>query len=92
VSRLPAHVVASVLALALPIALFAADDSLRVRSSAVCAPCVEAAGRAWEARGGRPVSVETGGLRDRGAWDVLVGSGVELTRALEGGTPIRRAT
>jgi hypothetical protein len=31
------------------------------------------------------VSVETGGLRDPGAWDVLVGSGVELTRALEGG-------
>jgi len=85
VSRLPSHVVVSVLALALPAALFAADDSLRVRSSAVCAPCVEAAGRAWEARGGRPVSVETGGLRDRGAWDVLVGSGVELTRALEGG-------
>jgi len=31
------------------------------------------------------VSVEVGGLRDAGRWDVLVGSGVELTRALEGG-------
>ena len=63
----------------------AAEDGLRVRTSAIAAPCVEAVGQAWEARGGRSVSVETGGLRDRGAWDVLVGSGVELTRALEGG-------
>jgi ABC-type sulfate transport system substrate-binding protein len=31
------------------------------------------------------VRVETGDLRDPGRWDVLVGSGVELTRALEGG-------
>ena len=83
--RLLAHVVASVLAFALPTALLAADGSLRVRSSAVCASCVETVARAWEARGGRSVSVETGGLRDPGAWDVLVGSGVELTRALEGG-------
>ena len=63
----------------------AAEAGLRVRASPVAAPCVEAAGQAWEARGGRSVSVETGDLRDRGAWDVLVGSGVELTRALEGG-------
>jgi hypothetical protein len=32
--------------------------------------------------------VETGGLRDPGDWDVLVGSGVELTRALEGGDAV----
>jgi len=63
----------------------AAEGALKVRTSAIAAPCVEAVGQAWEARGGRSVSVETGGLRDRGAWDVLVGSGVELTRALEGG-------
>jgi hypothetical protein len=85
VPTLLARVVASILAIALPAALFAAEGSLRVRSSAVCAPCVEAVGRDWEARGGGAVTVETGGLRDRGTWDVLVGSGVELTRALEGG-------
>jgi hypothetical protein len=32
--------------------------------------------------------VETGSLRDPGDWDVLVGSGVELTRALEGGDAV----
>jgi hypothetical protein len=32
--------------------------------------------------------VESGGLRDPGDWDVLVGSGVELTRALEGGDAV----
>jgi hypothetical protein len=85
VPSLLARLIASILTVALPATLFAADGSLRVRSSPVCAPCVEAAGRAWEARGGRAVRVEAGGLRDRGAWDVLVGSGVELTRALEGG-------
>lgn len=72
--------VAILLAAPLP----AADETLRVRSSAVTSPCVEAAGRVWRAEGGSEVSVETGGLRDRGAWDVLVGSGVEVTRALEG--------
>jgi hypothetical protein len=45
---------------------------------------VEAATRAWSAESGRAVSVETGGLRDEGDWDVLVGAGVEVTRALEG--------
>jgi ABC-type sulfate transport system substrate-binding protein len=77
---------AFVVGIAAPVvSLAAAEDVLRVRSSAIAAPCVEAVGQAWEARGGRSVSVETGGPRDRGAWDVLVGSGVELTRALEGG-------
>jgi hypothetical protein len=85
VTRLLSLVVASVLLLAPHSPVRAAEDSLRVRSSAVSAPCVEAVGRAWEARGGRAVRVETGDLRDPGRWDVLVGSGVELTRALEGG-------
>jgi len=62
-----------------------ADDALLVRASPAPAPCVQAAGRAWEASGGRPLSVEPGGLRDPGRWDVLVGASVELTRALEGG-------
>jgi hypothetical protein len=61
----------------------APDASLRVRASAEAAPCVRAASEAWP--GGVRVEVETGGLRDSGAWDVLVGSSVELTRALEGG-------
>ena len=78
-------VVASVLASALCAALPAAEDSLRVRSSQAAAPCVEAVARVWEGTGGRAVSVDAGGLRDPGPWDVLVGSGVELTRALEGG-------
>ena len=81
-------IIALVLALLVPAASLAADGSLRVRSSAVSAPCVEAAGRAWAARGGQAVAVETGGLRDAGDWDVLVGSGVELTRALEGGDAV----
>ena len=69
---------------ALAAASLAADSSLRVRSSAVAAPCVEAAARAWSDKTGLTLSVETGGLRDEGRWDVLVGSGVEITRALEG--------
>jgi hypothetical protein len=60
------------------------DEALRVRSSAAATPCVEAAARVWSAERGREVSVETGDLRDEGDWDVLVGAGVELTRALEG--------
>lgn len=61
----------------------AQDASLRVRASAEASPCVRAASEAW--RGGAGVEVEAGGLRDPGPWDVLVGSSVELTRALEGG-------
>ena len=61
------------------------EDALRVRASASTTPCLAAVVRFWEARGGRRVEVETGGLRDQGPWDVLVGSSVELTRALEGG-------
>jgi hypothetical protein len=65
-----------------------ADDALRVRSSVVSTPCVEAAGRDFEARGGRAVAVETGGLGDDGDWDVVVGSSVEVNRALEGGLAV----
>lgn len=83
--KLSTLVVAFVVVIAAPAVGLAADDTLRVRSSAIAARCVTAVGQAWEARGGRTVSVETGGLRDEGVWDVLVGSSVELTRALEGG-------
>jgi hypothetical protein len=74
-----------VLAVVVPSAALEANEALRVRSSSVSVRCVEAVARTWEAQGGRAVSVEAGGLRDAGRWDVLVGSGVELTRALEGG-------
>jgi accessory colonization factor AcfC len=85
VPRTSTNILAFVLAVAVPSVALEADDGLRVRSSAVSAPCVEAVAREWEAQGGRAVSVEAGDLRDAGRWDVLVGSGVELTRALEGG-------
>jgi hypothetical protein len=85
VTRLLPLVVASILLIAPRSPVRAAEDFVRVRSSSVSAPCVEAVGRVWEARGGRAVKVETGDLRAPGRWDVLVGSGVELTRALEGG-------
>ena len=61
--RLCALVVTLVLALLVPPDGVPADGSLRVLSSAVSAPCVEAAGRAW---GVRPLSVETGSRRDPG--------------------------
>jgi hypothetical protein len=83
-----ALVVAIVLTLLVPVDGFTGELSLRVRSSAVSTPCVQAVGRAWEASGGRALDVETGALRDAGNWDVLVGSGVEVTRALEGGDAI----
>ena len=87
-SRLCALVVVIVFALLVPVDGFTAEGSLRVRSSPVSAPCVEAVGKAWDARGGRALDLKIGGLRDAGDWDVLVGSGVELTRALEGGDAI----
>jgi hypothetical protein len=75
---------ASGLALAPDSRAGAGADALQVRSSLAAAPCVRAAASGWPARIGRPVVVEVGALRDEGAWDVLVGSSVELTRALEG--------
>ncbi len=59
-----------------------AQEPLRVRGTAEVAPCVAAAGSGWS--GGR-VALETAGLRDPGPVDVLVGTSVEMTRALEGG-------
>jgi hypothetical protein len=87
VSRPLALLLAGVSLLGLP-SPSVADDALRVRSSSVSAPCVEAVGLAWETREGRAVAVETGSLRDGGDWDVLVGSSVEVNRALEGGDAV----
>ena len=78
---LPALMLAVAAAASLP----GAEPPLRVRADAVSVPCVEAAGRAWMRASGEGLLVEAGALRDRGSWDVLVGSSVELTRALEGG-------
>jgi hypothetical protein len=67
------------------IAAPATAPALRVRTSSIVAPCVEAAVRAWPAaRGG--AQVETAALTAPGPVDVLVGTSVELTRALENGT------
>ena len=58
--------------------------SLRVRATAVVAPCVRAALRVFPApRGG--VTVEVAAASAPGPADVIVGSAVELTRALESG-------
>jgi accessory colonization factor AcfC len=57
---------------------------LRVRASVETAPCLAAAAAAYDGA----VGIETGALRDPAAADVLVGSGVELTRALEGGDAV----
>ncbi len=58
-----------------------AEDPLRVRATAEVAPCVTAA----SAGPGGKVTLETTGLREPGPVDVLVGTSVEMTRALEGG-------
>jgi extracellular solute-binding protein len=63
-----------------------AQEPLRVRVGAEAAPCLAAASQGWS--GGRGVAVETAGLRDPGAPDVLVGAVVEMTRALEGGQAV----
>jgi molybdate transport system substrate-binding protein len=65
-------------------ASWSAEAPLRVRASVEAAPCVAAAAAAY----GHAVAVETGALREPGAVDVLVGSGVEVTRALEGGDAV----
>jgi hypothetical protein len=61
-----------------------AAPPLRVRATEAMAPCVAAAAKAFAATGGRAAAVETGDLKDATA-DVLVGSGPEVTRALESG-------
>jgi accessory colonization factor AcfC len=67
-------------ALAFLVLLAANQRGLVVRASEAAAPCVQAAARADSAPAG--VVVETGELRS-GTADVLVGSSVEITRAVE---------
>lgn len=57
---------------------------LRIRATEAMAPCASAAARTFATAGGPAATVETGALDDATA-DVLVGSGVEMTRALESG-------
>jgi hypothetical protein len=64
----------------------AEEAPLRVRVSAEPAPCVAAASRSWSS--GRKVVFETAALRDPGPVDVIVGTGPEMTRALEGGRAV----
>ncbi len=56
-----------------------------VRASPLIAPCVEAAARAYRVSG---VQVEVGTVADAERGDLLVGSAVEVTRALETGTAL----
>jgi hypothetical protein len=67
-------------------ALFAPGSTaaLRIRATEAMAPCAAAAARAFAATGGPRATLETGDLDDATA-DVLLGSGVEITRALESG-------
>lgn len=58
--------------------------ALRVRATEAMAPCVASASRAFTGGTGGRLTVETGDLADASA-DVLVGSAVEVTRALESG-------
>jgi hypothetical protein len=68
------------------LALLAAPvPPLRVRTTAVAAPCVQSALRAFAAPAGG-VAVDVGSVVTPGPGDVLVASAVELTRALETGT------
>ena len=69
-------------ALALVLVLAAATKPVVVRASEAAAPCVLAAARAYSAPAS--AAVETGDLRS-GSADVLVGSSVEITRAVENG-------
>ena len=58
--------------------------ALRVRATEAMAPCIAVAARGWSGGSGRSLNVETGDLKDATA-DVLVGSALEVTRALESG-------
>lgn len=58
--------------------------ALRVRATEATAPCLAAATRALPPGSGSRATLETGDLADATA-DVLVGSSVEMTRALESG-------
>jgi hypothetical protein len=58
--------------------------TLRLRATEAMAPCVAAATGAFAGASGRSLVIETGDLADATA-DVLVGSSVEVTRAIESG-------
>src|SRR5262249_18106906 len=63
-----------------------APEPLAVRASEALVPCAAAAGRAFERASGRPVAVQPG-LVGTSA-DALVASGIEMTRAIEGGAAV----
>lgn len=65
-----------------------AGEPLRVRVTPAVAPCVASASKGWIGPGGRSVSMDGAGLRDPAPVDVLVGTDVEMTRALEGGRAV----
>ena len=64
--------------------LAAGPEPVAVRASEALVPCVLAAGKAFQQATGRAVAVEAG-LRG-GQPDVILAFGVEMTRAVEGGT------
>jgi hypothetical protein len=64
--------------------LAAGPEPVAVRTSEALVPCVLAAGKAFQQATGRALAVEAG-LRG-GQADVILAFGVEMTRAVEGGT------
>ena len=81
-----------VLGLVLTIAQPAAapPGALRVRASAALVRCTAAAARAYRAATGARVEVDAGPLREGPDADVLVGFGLEMTRAVESGAAVDR--
>jgi hypothetical protein len=65
--------------------LLSAGEPLRLRATEAVATCFEAAARAYPLAAAGGVAVEVGDLRGSGTVDVLAGSAVEMTRALESG-------
>jgi 4'-phosphopantetheinyl transferase len=69
---------------------------VRVTASEAVAPCVEAAAEAYRSRGGATVQLDTAAVGAESASaaegapapDVLVGTSIELTRAVEGGSAV----
>jgi hypothetical protein len=70
------------------IAASAQAADLRVRATEIVAPCVRSAGAQYLTLSGQRVLIETGPVRHPGPVDVVVGSDVEMTRALEGGDAV----
>jgi hypothetical protein len=60
--------------------------ALRVRASAAVFPCVSFAASGFQ--GGFPVAIDEGDLADLVDEQLLVGSGVEITRAIEAGLAV----